>query len=180
MKSYLGHSAKLSSLAYEDRLLSCFLFIYLADGVLRYRCQLLAGEQSNTQHTNTELTCPLKFIHMSALKTYFSAYKKCISVELSLRNHVFQQRAEKQRVLDPVVSLSSLGELAHENEELMPIMIRCEVGRYSADFPRQTILLQSSVILLVLSHGLLHPSQAELSFIVQAPFFSVLKRFSDL
>lgn len=93
---------------------------------------------------------------------------------------MFQQRAEKQRVLDPVVSLSSLGELAHENEELMPIMIRCEVGRYSADFPRQTILLQSSVILLVLSHGLLHPSQAELSFIVQAPFFSVLKRFSDL
>lgn len=71
---------------------------------------------------------------------------------------MFQERAEKQRVLDPVVSLSSLGELAGENEELMSIMIRCEVGRYSADFPRQNILLQSSVILLVLSHGLLHPS----------------------
>lgn len=39
---------------------------------------------------------------------------------MSLRNHVFWQCAEKQCILDPLGSLSSL---AHENEELMLIMI---------------------------------------------------------
>lgn len=70
-----GHSAKLSSLAYKDRSLSRFLFlyffIYLADGVLRCRCQLLVEERSNTGHTNTKLACLLKFIHLSALKSSF-------------------------------------------------------------------------------------------------------------
>lgn len=48
-----GHSAKFSSLAYRDRLLS-WLSLYLADDVLRYTVS--AGSMSNTWHTNTELT----------------------------------------------------------------------------------------------------------------------------
>lgn len=48
--------------------------------------------------------------------------------------------------------------LAHENEELVPIMIRCEVGRYSANISRQKTLFQSAVILPVFSCRLLQAS----------------------
>lgn len=70
--------------------------------------------------------------------------------------------------------------LDHENEELIPVMIRCEVARYNANFSRQKTLSQSSLILLVLSCGLWQASEGELSFLAQAPLFSVLKKFSDL
>lgn len=47
---------------------------------------------------------------------------------MSLRNCVFQQCVEKECVLDPVCFPDSLGGFAHENEDQIPIMIRCEVG----------------------------------------------------
>lgn len=70
--------------------------------------------------------------------------------------------------------------LDHENEKLIPIMIRCEVGRYNANFSRQKTVFQSAVILLVFSCGLWQASKGELPFLAQALLFSVLKKFSDL
>lgn len=67
---------------------------------------------------------------------------------------MFQQRVGKECVLGPVCFPSSLGGLAHENEDPIPIMIRCEVRRYGAKFSRQKTVFQSSVILVGLSQGL--------------------------
>lgn len=67
--------------------------------------------------------------------------------------------------------------LNHDNEKLIPIMIRCEVGRYNANFSRQTTLFQSAVILLVFSCGVWQASKRELLFLAQAPLFSALKFF---
>ena len=63
---------------------------------------------------------------------------------------MFQQPVRKRCVLDPLGSPSSLGELALENEKLMPMIIRCDVGRYGANFSRQKTAFRSSVILVVL------------------------------